>query len=410
MARDPHDELLSLDEARDKILDLVAPSAPLRVRLDQASGLCAVQDVRAPHDLPPFANSSMDGYAVRRSDLDPPRPLEVIGEIRAGDAAEVALGAGEAMRIMTGAPVPPGADGIVPIEVASESDGVLTVHELPVTSFIRPAGDDIAAGAIAVEAGVPLGAAELALLASLGVSPLEVRPAPHVACVTSGDELVAPEEAISPGQIRDSNALAMAALVHDCGGTTVVLPRVPDEPGAVTMALRTAAAEADLVLSAGGVSVGRHDYVRDIVERDGAVALWRVAVQPGKPLLAGTIYGTPFIGLPGNPVSVHVGFEQFVRPALRKMLGCRGLLRPRAQATLTETITKPPGRLHLVRVKLVQDGGRLLATPTGAQGSHIQTSLVGCDGLVRFAADLTRLDEGAEVDVEVWRLPTRSAV
>lgn len=403
-------ELLSVDEARHKILELVAPGAPLRVRLDQAAGLCALGDVRAPHALPPFANSSMDGYAVRRSDLDPLRPLEVIGEIRAGDAADVALRPGETMRIMTGAPVPPAADAIVPVEVASESDGVLTVHEVPAASFIRPAGDDIDAGAVAVEAGVRLGAAELALLASLGVSPLEVRPAPHVACVTSGDELVAPEDPISAGQIRDSNALALTALVHETGGTTVVLPRVPDDPEAVTMALQTAAAEADLVLSAGAVSVGRHDYVRQVVERDGEVALWRVAVQPGKPLLAGTIYGTPFIGLPGNPVSVHVGFEQFVRPALRKMLGCSALLRPLARATLTESITKPPGRLHLVRVKLAQDRGRLLATPTGPQGSHIQTSLVGCDGLVRFAADLTRLDEGAEVDVEVWRMSRRSAV
>ena len=402
--------MLSLSEARDQILELVAPLSPVHVRLDQAAGLCTVDDVRAPHALPPFANSSMDGYAVRRSDLDPPRPLQLVGEIRAGEAGETPLGPGEAMRIMTGAPVPPGADAVVPIEVASESDDVLTVHDVPPSSYIRPAGDDIAAGAVAVRSGIPLGAAELALLASLGVSPVEVRPAPHVACVTSGDELVAPEGSISPGQIRDSNAVALATLVHDTGGTSVVLPRVPDDPEAVTMALQTAAAEADLVLSAGGVSVGRHDYMRKIVERDGEVALWRVAVQPGKPLLAGTIYGTPFIGLPGNPVSVHVGFEQFARPALRKMLGCVELLRPLARATLTTGITKPPGRLHLVRVKLAQEDARLMATPTGAQGSHIQTSLVGCDGLAHFPAESTSLDEGAEVDVEVWRLPTRSAV
>jgi molybdopterin molybdotransferase len=378
----------------------------MNVPLEEAAGLCAVSDMIAPHPLPRFANSSMDGYAVRRTDVEGSVALSVVGEIRAGDPAERTLGPGEAMRIMTGAPLPPGADVVLPIEVVSENQGMLEVHEVPGTSYVRPAGDDIEAGAVAVEAGRPLGPGELALLAALGAEPIEVRRVPHVAVVTSGDELVAPAHEPGPGQIRDSNAVALSTLVGEANASVVLFARVPDDPDAVTGALQSAAASADLVLSAGGVSVGRHDYVREVVERDGEVALWRVAVQPGKPLLAGRVYGTPFIGLPGNPVSVHVGFEQFVRPALRKMLGCKDLQRPLIRAVLAERITKPPGRLHLVRVTLTFDAGRIVATPTGPQGSHIQTSLVGCDGLMRFPADLTELEAGAEVELEVWRLPS----
>lgn len=402
--------LLSVEEARTKILALVDPGPPVSLPVDQAAGHCTLEDVRAPHPLPRFANSSMDGYAVRRDDLDPSRPLAVIGEIRAGDPGHQQIQPGQAMRIMTGAPVPPGADAIVPIEVVTEIDGMLQVHQIPDPSYIRPAGDDLQAGQVVVTAGSPVGPGELALLAALGVSPLKVRRAPHVACITSGDELVAPEEEPAPGQIRDSNAVAMASLVREAGASVTIMARVPDDPDAVTMALQTAAGEADLVLSAGGVSVGRHDYVREVLERDGDIALWRVAMQPGKPVLAGRIYGTPFIGLPGNPVSVHVGFEQFVRPALRKILGFKDLLRPVAKARLTERITKPPGRLHLVRVRLRLEDSVLLAEPTGAQGSHIQSSLIGCDGLARFPAELTVLEAGAEVKVEVWRLPAGSVV
>lgn len=397
--------LLSVTEARARILELVEPGPPVPVPLEQAVGLCTVDDVRAPHALPRFANSSMDGYAVRTADLDKARSLSVVGEIRAGDSGDLVVEAGSAVRIMTGAPVPAGADAIVPIEVATETDGSLQVHEVPSSSYIRPAGDDIAEGEVVVGAGAQLGPAELAVLAALGASPVLVRVRPRVACITSGDELVAPELEPGPGQIRDSNALALASLVEEAGATPFVLPRVPDDPEAVTMALQTAAAEADLVVSAGGVSVGRHDHVREVMERDGEVSLWRVAMQPGKPVLAGRIYGTPFIGLPGNPVSVHVGFEQFVRPALRKMLGSRELLRPVARAVLSERITKPAGRLHLVRVNLRLDRGRLVATPTGPQGSHILTSLIGCDGLARFGTDLIVLEAGDEVDVELWRLP-----
>jgi molybdopterin molybdotransferase len=343
---------------------------------------------------------------VRRTDVEGSVALRVVGEIRAGDPAERTLGPGETMRIMTGAPLPPGADVILPIEVVSENEGMLEVHEVPGTSYVRPAGDDIEAGAVAVEAGRPLGPGELALLAALGAEPIEVRRAPHLAVITSGDELIEPGGEPGPGQIRDSNAVALSTLAREANASVDVVARVPDDPDAVSEALQRAAAGADLVLSAGGVSVGRHDYVREVVERDGDVALWRVAVQPGKPLLAGRVYGTPFIGLPGNPVSVHVGFEQFVRPALRKMLGCKDLQRPLVRAVLAERITKPPGRLHLVRVTLAFDGGRVVATPTGPQGSHIQTSLVGCDGLMRFPADLTELEAGAEVELEVWRLPS----
>ncbi len=199
--------------------------------------------------------------------------------------------------------------------------------------------------------------------------------------------------------------MALRALVEAAGCEVARYVRIPDDFEAVDSALTAAAANSDVIVSAGGVSVGRYDYVRDVLHSRGQVDLWRVAMQPGKPLLAGMIHDTPFIGLPGNPVSVHVGFEQFVRPALRKMLGCLHLARPVVKARLSDGIAKPPGRLHFVRVRLEWDEETLLATPTGPQGSHIQSSLVGCDGLLRFEQDETALKAGELVTVEVWRLP-----
>jgi molybdopterin molybdotransferase len=232
---------------------------------------------------------------------------------------------------------------------------------------------------------------------------------PRVAVLVTGDELVPPEATPAPGEIRDSNSVALAALVVDAGAEVVGFPAVPDRREAVVEAFRAAAGSADLVLSSGGVAVGRYDFVKEVVEELGRIDLWRVAMQPGKPVVLGEVAGVPFLGLPGNPVSIHVGFEQFVRPAIRKMRGCRDLLRPRMPARLTETIEKKPGRLHFVRVRLAHSSEGWLATPTGRQGSHIQSSLIDCHGVAQFPADATRLEEGAEVTVEVWSLPGERA-
>jgi molybdopterin molybdotransferase len=405
-------DLLSVDEARARVLDAVRPLDTEEVLVGRALGLVSANEVLATHPLPRFANSAMDGYAVVAKDVanaseETPVELRVIGEVRAGDPGEIHVDPGGAARIMTGAPLPDGADAIVMVEVTEERDGaVLIKGSAAKGQHVRPAGDDLAAGAVLVPEGIELGPGELALLASMGMSPVAVRRGPRVALLVTGDELVNPEEEPGPGQIRDSNAIALSALLQMAGADAVLSERVPDAREAVVDAFERAAAEADVIVSSGGVAVGKYDFVKDVVEELGGIQLWRVAMQPGKPVVLGSVRDAVFLGLPGNPVSVHVGFEQFVRPAIRKMRGCRSLLRPTMEATLTETITKRPGRLHFVRVRLRSEGGEWLATPTGPQGSHIQSSLIDCHGVARFGREESELTKGDSVTVEVWRLPS----
>jgi molybdopterin molybdotransferase len=403
--------LLSVDDARSRVLDSVEPLATEKVSLRDALGLVSAAEIRAPHPLPRFDNSAMDGYAVVAADTAgarefSPVTLQVVGEVRAGGSDDVVVGSGSAARIMTGAPLPAGADAIAMVEVTEEKDGkVLVKSSVEKSQHVRPAGDDLDAGEILVREGLELGPGELALLGSMGVTPVEVRWGPRVALLITGDELVDPEEEPGPGQIRDSNQLALLALLEGAGARPVLSERVPDRREAVVDAFSRAAEVADLVVSSGGVAVGRYDFVKDVVEELGNIELWRVAMQPGKPVVLGSVSDVPFLGLPGNPVSVHVGFEQFVRPAIRRMRGCSSLLRPTLDATLTETITKRPGRLHFVRVRLSSRDHEWFATPTGPQGSHIQSSLVDCHGVARFGREESKLTEGQSVTVEIWRLP-----
>jgi molybdopterin molybdotransferase len=238
----------------------------------------------------------------------------------------------------------------------------------------------------------------------MGFSPLPVHGVPKVAVLVTGDELVPPEATPGAGQIRDSNSVALSSLVAEAGGEVVPFGPVPDDREAVVESFARAGEVADLVVSSGGVAVGRYDFVKEVVEELGRIDLWKVAMQPGKPVVLGAIGGTPFLGLPGNPVSIHVSFEQFVRPAIRRMRGCSSLLRPVVTARLTEAITKKPGRLHFVRVELRADEDGWTATPR-PQGSHVQSSLVGVHGVARFELERTRLEAGDEIAVEVWRLP-----
>jgi molybdopterin molybdotransferase len=403
--------MISVEEARKRVLDVVEPVAPEDVRLADGRGLVLASDLLAPHPLPRFDNSAMDGYALRGAEgagasEDSPLDLEVVGEVRAGDPGDLEVRPGSAARVMTGAPLPLGADAVVPVEETEERDGrVRVMAPTPRGRHVRPSGEDVEKGQVLVRAGIELGPGEIALLASMGLSPVSVRRGPKVAVIVTGDELVEPEETPAPGQIRDSNSVALRALVEEAGAEVVPFERVPDRRDAVVETLQRAGELADLVVSSGGVAVGRYDFVKEAVEELGHIDLWRVAMQPGKPLVLGELRSTPFLGLPGNPVSSHVCFEQFVRPAIRKMRGCRFLLRPTVHAALTETIEKRPGRLHFVRVRLEagRDGWR--ATPTGPQGSHIQTSLVECNGVALFGLSESRLEEGSEVVVEVWSLP-----
>ena len=398
--------MLSVDEARARVLEAVERLDPVDVLVRDSVGHALVDDATAPHPLPRFDNSAMDGYAVRAADcVSPGVSLDVIGEVRAGDPGDIKVLPGTAARIMTGAPVPAGADSIVPVEETEETDDRVTVKiAVEEGRHVRPAGDDIEAGVKVIARGTEVGPGEAALLASLGLSPVSVVRRPRVVVLVTGDELVAPEDEPPPGQIRDSNSIALAALVNEAGGEVVRVQQVRDDRAATLEAFERAAADADLLVSSGGVAVGRYDFVKDVVEELGGIDMWKVAMQPGKPVVLGRVRGTPFLGLPGNPVSIHVSFEQFVRPAIRKMRGCASLLRPTIKARLAEAIDKRPGRLHFVRVALEASDDGWIAHPR-AQGSHVQSSLIGVHGVARFGLDLSRLDAGEEVVVELWRLP-----
>ncbi|MFN2595165.1 MAG: gephyrin-like molybdotransferase Glp [Actinomycetota bacterium] len=400
-------DLISVEEARGRVLKLVPIMEQIDVPIADARESVVAMDLRAPHDLPRFDNSAMDGYALRSEDgLRAPIELDVIGEVRAGDPGDIKIEVGTAARIMTGAPIPPGADSVCPIEQAAERDGRVTIEaQTPPGSSVRAAGEDVHAGDVLVTTGTEIGSPEIALLASMGISPVPVHKTPRVAIVVTGDELVEPEAELRPGAIHDSNTPALRALVEESGAIPVVIGRAADVESDVIEALEKASEVADLVVSSGGVSVGKHDHVKAAVEQLGAIDAWRVAMRPGKPVVVGRVREIPFLGLPGNPVSVHVSFEQFARPAIRKMRGCASLLRPTITARLTTDLDKVVGRLEFVRVQLAQSDDGWTATPTGAQGSHIQSSLIGAHGVARVAADESHLDAGATVVVEVWRLP-----
>ena len=403
--------MLTVDQARERVLGAVELCPQVELDLEVAAGLVVAEDVRAPNALPRFDNSAMDGYAVRSDDVaratdDAPVGLHVVDESKAGSPAASKVEPGAAVRIMTGAQLPEGADGIVIVEDTTERGDEVTVRA-PAGRHIRRAGEDLTQGAVAVTAGTELDAGGLAMLAACGVAGVRVHRRPRVALLVTGDELADAGVELEPGQIRDSNSIAMRALSDEAGADVSFQRRVPDDLDEALEMFKRASEEADLVVSSGGVAAGRYDVVRDVVEKLGRIDLWRVAMQPGKPVVLGRLDEVPFLGLPGNPVSVHVSFEQFVRPAIRKMLGHRRLLRPRLFARLTQEVRKRPGRLHFVRVRLAWNGGELEATPTGPQGSHIQSSLVACDGVALFPIEAERLDVGAEVTVEVWSLPDR---
>lgn len=402
--------MLTVEEARSRVLDAVRPLAPTELPLERAVGLAAATNVISNESLPRFDNSSMDGYAVRAADVaaaaQRPVELRLLGEVRAGDPGSSTVEPGAAVRIMTGGAVPAGADAVVPVEQTDETGEVVVIRE-PVAAgaFIRRAGEDVVRGAVAVGAGCDIASGEAALLAALGVDPVLVRPSPLVAVLVTGDELVDAGAEVTPGCVRDSNSIALRTLVAEAGATPVSVSRVPDDYDTLRRAVARAADEADLVVSSGGVAVGRYDLVKQVVEELGSIDFWKVAMQPGKPVVLGEVRGTPFLGLPGNPVSVHVSFEQFVRPALLKMRGRTDVLRPRVRARLGSAVTKPPLRQHFVRVRLEAGAEVWTAHPTGPQGSHVTSSLVGCHGVAIAPAGIDRLESGTEVIVEVWRLP-----
>jgi molybdopterin molybdotransferase len=373
--------VITLEEARDRLLGIRPATRTELVSLTDAVGrVLAEPAIVAPIDVPPFANSAMDGYAVRAADL--PGRLRITGEVAAGAAQLPDVEAGTAVRISTGAPMPPGADAVVPIEQAIDTGEEVEVTEpVPVGNHVRAAGHDTREGD---EIGIssPLSPAGIGVLASLGLSDVTVRARPRVAILSSGEELTAPGAPLPDGHIYDANDPALQAAVTEMGGEPIALPRIGDDPSAVEAALRHASQAADLVVTSGGVSVGAHDHIRDAIERLGQLDFWRIAMQPGKPLAIGRIRETTVIGLPGNPVSALVVAELLVRPLVRAVLGLAGDGRRHVQATLDQEMRKDSERAAYLRVVVRQTDTGWAATPAGGQLSSQLRALAAATGLL----------------------------
>jgi molybdopterin molybdotransferase len=404
-------DLVPFAEARAAVLDRVAPLPPREVPLSEALGCVLAADVRAGEDLPPFANSSMDGFALRAADLvgasaARPATLRLAGEVFAGSARLPTVAPGTAVRIMTGGPLPPGADAVVPIEQVDMDGGtVLVAKPVAEQAFVREAGEDVRAGAVVLDGGRVLDPAAIGMLASVGRSSVPVLPRPRVAVVSTGDELVDPGEPLGQGKIRDSNSWLLVAQAREAGANAFRCGRLHDDPLALRRGFALAAAEGDFVLTSGGVSVGDRDYTKQVLAELGDVHAWKVAMQPGMPQAFGIAAGTLLYGLPGNPVSCFVVFEVLVRPALRKLAGHppERLDRPRVLATLGEPVRSPKGKVSFLRVRLTVGDDGLVATLTGAQGSGVLSSAVAADGLAVVPEPADGLPSGAPVEVVLLR-------
>jgi molybdopterin molybdotransferase len=377
--------VLSVEEARERLLGMAPEPRVETVQLANALGRAlAVTVIQAPIDVPPFANAAMDGFAVRAADL--PGRLRMTGEVAAGASEWPSVQPGTAIRISTGAPLPPGADTVVPLERVSETDGAIEVTEtIPAGSDVRAAGHDTRAGE-AVHLPNPLTSAGIGVLASLGVAEIAVRTRPWVAILPSGDELGLPGMPLVAGLIYDANGPALAAAVSGAGGEPILRGPVADDPADVAQALSEAAAEADIVLTSGGVSVGRHDHVRGAIERLGRLDFWRIAMQPGKPLAVGVVNGRTVIGLPGNPVSALVVTELLVRPLIRATLGLAGDGRLHVMSLLDEDLRKDPERTAYLRVRVRQTDVGWAARPAGGQLSSQLRALAAANGLLVIPA------------------------
>jgi molybdopterin molybdotransferase len=395
--------MLSVEEARARILSHARLTDAQQVSLDDAFGrVPAVSSVTAAVDVPPFANSSMDGFALRAADA--PAELPLAGEVAAGSSIPPLLEPGTTVRIMTGAPLPSGADVVVPLEEA-EMVGEDRVR-LPATeagSYVRARGHDTQRGEQVELAVEPLSPATIAVLASLGIRQVEVRRRPLVAILSTGDELVAPGASLGEGQIHDANTVSLAASVREAGGEPMIFPPVSDDPAAIDDALRDGSARANVLVVSGGVSVGRYDHVRSGIERLGELAFWRIAVQPGKPLAFGSIGDRPVIGLPGNPVSALVTFALFVRVLLRGMLGLAGDGRVHVPARLDTTVPKDQGRRAYLRVVVRSESDGWRASPAGGQGSAQLRALAGANALLVVPEGEAAGEAGARYDAVLLR-------
>ncbi|WP_130799533.1 molybdotransferase-like divisome protein Glp [Streptomyces otsuchiensis] len=426
-------DIWSVYDHLEDILGAVRPLEPIELQLLDAHGCVLTEDVTVPVALPPFDNSSMDGYAVRTADLRgcddaSPAGLRVVGDIAAGSGTLPVVGPGEAVRIMTGAPVPPGADAVVPVEWTDGGTGRGAVTSMPFGAggrgawvrvfraaepgaHVRERGSDVTAGSLALTAGTVLGAAQIGLLAAIGRASVRVRPRPRVVVISTGSELVQPGEALGPGQIHDSNSFALTAAAREAGAEVYRVNAVADDVATLRTVLEDQLIRADLVVTSGGVSVGAFDVVKEALSNldglPGRVDFRRLAMQPGKPQGFGLVGAArvPLLALPGNPVSSYVSFELFVRPALRMMAGMTDLHRPHVRARLggETTLSSPPGRRQFLRGAYDPDAGTV--RPVGGAGSHLSGALARADSLLVVPEETTRLEPGAELDVVLLGAP-----
>ena len=409
MKRAGHDheaELVPLDGYRSGILSRIMPLQPIELALLEAHGCVLAEDVHAAEAIPHFDNSAMDGYAVVAGGVEAATPLEILGESAAGSPADVTVVPGTAVRIMTGAQIPVGADAVVPVERADEDDGKVVLAEVPrAGDHVRRAGEDVQAGAVVLPAGARLQAAALGMLASVGRDRVRVHPRPRLVVLSTGDELVDPGLRLGPGQLHDSNSFVLTAQAREAGATCYRQPIVPDDTEQLREAFEGALSQADVLLTSGGVSAGRYDHVRDVLAELGDVAFTKVAMKPGMPQAFGFIEGegdpVPCFGLPGNPVSAFVSFEIFVRPAIRRLQGRSDLNRPRIAAVLDEAVDTPPGKVTFLRVTLQRGEGTWRASTTGPQGSGLLHSVVAAHGLAEIPAERTRVERDERVLVHL---------
>lgn len=389
----------SVAEARRRVLAAAAPLPAQDLPVEQALGRVLAEDVAPAHDVPPFDSSAMDGYALVAGAGG---ELPVVGESRAGRPTGRTLAAGEAIRISTGAPIPAGADTVVPVERVDERAGTVVVPDCEPGRNVRRAGEDMRAGETVLAAGTRIGAAELAVLVAAGRGRVRCGARPRVAVIATGDELADPGAPLRPGQIHNSNAFALAALAERAGALVADRRRVPDDPDATRAALAGALAAADVVCVSGGVSVGAHDHVRpSLAELGVEERFWGVGLKPGKPTWFGAAPGGGLVfGLPGNPVSAMVTFHLFARPALARLAGAE----PddtRATALLDEPVALHERREQALRCRLAATDDGWHVRPTKEQGSHVLTSMLGAGALALLPAGDGRLEAGARVEIEL---------
>src|SRR4249919_461261 len=399
---DSAEGLVPVDEARRRVLSSIEPLPPLQMPLTDAYGCVAAEDMVAKVDLPEFASSAMDGFAIRAYDVidaspSSPSELKVVGRSEMGKRPEATVGMGEAVKIATGAPMPGGADTVVAIENAEEDDGLVRLFEAAVEGrHVRPRGEDVHEGDLLVPKGRRLAGAELGLLANAGIPHPLVHPRPRVIVLSTGDELIPPTESPAFGQVRDANAYTLFGALREVGAIPVLAGIVKDDPDALKETVFSFEIQADAFVSSGGISVGERDVVKAAFFRCGEIEFSKVAMQPGMPQGFGFIEGKPFFGLPGNPVSVFVSFEMFVRPAMLRMMGRTQLGRPEVRATLTGPVRGPKGKTVFARVEVARGPDGWTATPTGGRGSNLLSTIARANGLAVLPAGVEEAGPGEQ--------------